>query len=763
MYKWAQASDTPVYRVWDTDDGDTIDEYIKALPADPATVQIGKRMYMRAGAGYDIETTRLHKYAYTYHHQLAIGDMIILIRTWDQYEKLITRLNAWLHARKLRLIIWVANLSHEWMFIQYRHTWSSVFAKQALQPLKCCTKSIEYREALSISGQGGLQNLAKCYTKTKKAKGDLDYSKLRNTYTKLYKVEKGYCIADVAILSEWGEYLISTYIKKDGDRIPMTQTGICRKAVQDALEATGKADQIRQKIREIFPKTEDAYNFTMTYLFRGGYTHANLYWASNDDINQVIPNVIGWDITSSYPSSMLHCPMPYQRFIQIHDLQTDGKRITDPRLNLYDDALIITIRFRGLYQTTLHSIESDHKILPSMPQEGIHLDNGRLICAEDMTVCLTELDYMVYEMYYDWESIEIINAFVSRKGMLPEYLTQPLLDAYVAKYQMKKAHKDHTPEYYNAKAMVNSFYGMTVQRLNMDRWVYVQPDTKVPWIQKHSTKPYWRMTKEQYLSCYWGIWITSWSRYKLLQTVKKLDPDRQHFNVIYCDTDSIYMLDTPRNRQIMKEVNAEIHLKNKDLPPECHDLGEFDMIDHGAHYRFKTLGAKRYIKEHNGIAEITVAGMRKGSYERHYGSETPPEDAEYIIVRLEDPENPERKKEYYIDKDTLFRGFRPSLVLDVDVADKIIPCRHHTPYSADIDGVVMQELSGIALVPTTFKMKMSDYYKSLITEYKLYSRHPVDSNNPLPDIGLEMIEEIDDSEFFEELPDGSIILGGVFG
>jgi hypothetical protein len=768
MYKWAD------YTIYDIDDGDTVNDFLQVFPDDPPRITIGKREYLRLPGSFDIETTRSGKLAYMYHGQFGVGHTIMLYRTWDQYTQIIQGIQQYLHLHKLRLIVWVANLSHEWMFIQYRHTWTSVFAKQPCQPLRSVAQRIEYREALSISGQGGLANLAKNYCKTKKAKGDLDYTKLRNYYTKLNKTEKGYTIADCAILLEFGYKMFELYCAQPGDKIPMTQTGICRKMVRDAVAGTGKEPQIKQKIRELYPKTQEIYNYLMLRLFRGGYTHANIYWASSDDVNQVIENVIGFDYTSSYPAVMLHdmCKYPYTRFITIHDLQNDGRFITDPRCNLQDDALILNITYHGLRCKTLHTIESDHKIITGggFGAEGVCLDNGRIICADHMTVCQTELDYMIYCKFYEWDSIDIISAQTAKKGSLPKYLTQPLLDAYVKKQQLKAAGLDETTEYKNAKAIVNSYYGMCVQRLVFAEWHYHQEDTKEPWQQTPSRTPYWKMIKDQVLSPYWGIWVTAWARYKLLSTVAELDPDRDHFNVIYCDTDSIYMLDSPRNRQIIKEHNAAVHVYNKDLPPECHDLGEFDAIGKGAHYKFKTLGAKRYIKLHDGRAEVVVAGMRKGSYERAFAQETPPDGEDYCILKIPDRDDPTKKKEMYISEYDLFAHFRDGCIIDVDVSDKLRPAPTYTPYSEEIDGVCMQELSGVALIPVRFSITMGHYYKSLIAQWDLYRRRPVGKQPENLHLTFDDLDDFEDLDAIgdmqeitgdvQELPEGLIILGG---
>ena len=681
------------------------------------------KKYLRIGCGFDIETTRKDTHAFMWVWQLSYGEDVVIGRTWFAYEYLLEQLRAYLLKLNARLIVWVANLGHEFSFLGMRYHWDKVFAKESHQPLLAVNGRIEYREALSISGQGGLANLAKNYTKTQKAVGDLDYTIMRNSQTPITDQEMHYICNDVLILSEWGEYIFREY-SDNKKQIPMTSTGIVRNSIKAAAYATGHIKEITDAIKEIYPNRE-TYNFIMMWLFRGGYTHANAWW-----VLVVWDNVIGADYTSSYPSVML-CDgyyYPKSEFIPFR-LQTDGKQITDPVID--QQCVWFVAIFKGIRRKTMHTVESQHKIIS---YEGARFDNGRLVAADRIRVALTEIDYQIYCMFYDWEEIEIQRAFKAVRGTLPEYVLKPLREAYQTKARLKKWAKkrginpDTIPEYRNAKATINSYYGVMVQRLCFTEYEFDENTGK--WSEHESKKTYRQMIAHALLSPYWGIYVTAWARYNLLSTVAALDPDESGNLVIYCDTDSIYGEDCPRFRAVVAAYNERQAEKNRKLPEEFADIGCFDWIgadDQGepAHYKFKTLGAKRYIKYHDGEAEVTVAGMRKGSLENSILRQFATENS-YILYS--DPEH-KRGKLGYIDIDELFGVFSDAFCLECDESWKNRSA-YDIEYQEDItdsygNTETMYEKSGVAIVPISFSIDMKIAYLLLLQEIAENRRKPI--------------------------------------
>ena len=63
-------------------------------------------------------------------------------------------------------------------------------------------------------------------------------------------------------------------------------------------------------------------------------------------------------------------------------------------LNIY-----FIFKFVNIKAKTSHSIISFNKC----KTVGEQLDNGRIREAKELTITITDLDYKIYEMFYDWD------------------------------------------------------------------------------------------------------------------------------------------------------------------------------------------------------------------------------------------------------------------------------------------------------------------------------------------------------------------------
>lgn len=673
--------------------------------------KIGRQRYIRLSAGFDIETTKKDQKAYMWCWQFSINGSVLIGRTWQQYDQFLELMNGYLSYRNCFIIVWVANLGHEHAFLGRRYHWDKIFAIDSHSPLLARSGVVEYRECLSISGQGGLENLAKNYCTTQKAVGDLNYTKIRNSKTPILDGSNGteneqkYIENDVIILSEWMDYILKEYVD-NGSRIPLTATSIPRNKLKENVKKTGKAKEIRELIKAIYPDRV-TYNFIMRYLFRGGYTHANIYNAMI-----VFDDVHGVDFDSSYPASMEHCSYPVSGFVPV-TLETDGKYITDEKMKTR--CVWFIADFYGIEKTTQHTVESEHKI---MQYDNARFDNGRLSSADHIRVALTEVDYMVYCMMYDWDRIEVVQAHSAAKGRLPRYVLDTLEYFYKKKYDLKKAGKSKTPEYQNAKIGVNINYGMMVQRLNFQEWTYNQDTGE--WESAPSKKTYRQMINGQVLYPYWGIYITAWSRYNIIQLIHSMDPTMDDNNVIYCDTDSIYFLDSPRCRAIVEAWNTAIIARNEqELPYYMRRLGALDPVDDDdLAYTFKTLGAKRYMKlytvDGEPHIEITVAGMKKNSLQRKLLQPFKHADD---CIRWNDPDP--KRHSGYISVSEIFDQFNDHMLLMLTESYKTTVKYEPDYYSDTItdeygNTEIMEEYSGAAIIDIPFQIRMDETYLNYI-------------------------------------------------
>ena len=648
-------------------------------------------------AAFDIETTndKETKSAYMYHWQFALADNVIAGRTWDEFFDFLHWLTQAAYLSEGKLIVFIHNMSFEMSFllpqIYARGLLDSIFAKEEREPIEVRLKNgIIFRDTMALTNMS-LAALAKNYTKTQKLVGDLDYSIPRNSQTPLTEKELEYCINDVLILKEYAEQLHEEYTMK-GRKIPMTSTGIVRQYVREQIPKKKKY-AINKSIEKLYPKTVEQYNYTMRWLFRGGYTHAN-----TAQCNKILENVISYDFTSAYPSIMIHKFFPMSPFKPLSPDKWNEKDIT--RLVDHGRCVIFMADFYGIETTTYHCVESRHKLI-DFSNDAI-FENGRLYSAGHIRVLLTDVDYNIYRDFYKWEKMEIVSAKTAHRGQLPDYLYNAVLEFYkgkkVLKEQiktMKRAGVDTTDAQkllQKIKGMLNSCYGMTVSRLNFGEIRYgehtdAETGETVVGYYEDEGKEYSEMKAEQILSPYWGIYVTAYCRQNILRAIKHFDK-----YAVYSDTDSIKILSTaPGIEEFFSEYNEKIRTRNEticetfELDPLIYsDLGTFDC--EGTYTRFKTLGAKRYLYELDGVVEAVVAGLPK-SVSKNYAKEH--------------------------GNDELFKFFSNGMFFEY--ADK-----HAHQYtgecSAVIAGELMHELGSCYIFETSFKMSIESLFMTQIHE-----------------------------------------------
>lgn len=653
---------------------------------DIETSNVTKEVHRLTKTGRISKVTDTKHMAFMYHWQIALASddtaHVFMGRYWSEFERLMQLLTV--HYKldfNKRIICWIANTSFEFQFIRKRFEWDpdDLFAREERHPMKFRTGGWEFHEALTISG-GSLAQLAKDYTTTQKLKGDLDYDIFRSGKTALTQEEKSYCINDVVILSEWSKYIFDTYIIPDR-KIPLTKTGLlraeCRAELMRMLGPDG-ARQYMQLIREAFP-SQDVYEFWFRYFFRGGYVHSNILMTG-----VTIKRVKGYDRTSSYPAEMLlklnHYPI------------TPFKAEEFSEEALKNKCCVMVVRFKNIRRRWSHSIESKSKAieLEHSKEYPIVIDNGRIAQAGKLTVMLNELDYEIYNRFYIWDDMEVLSFETSERGPLPIFIRKVLAKYYKQKATLKKSGKSDTVEYVISKQKVNSFFGMMVTRIELDKIIYEGDEWKI--LEKELD--FEDEIKSQFLLPQWGIWVTSLARYELLipaaDITEKIGDGRNKngAGVVYDDTDSIKVYDpTGEAEKIIEEYNrkqAELIEAAGLKDPAFNDLG---MYDHeGTYDRFKTLGAKRYLTEEHGKIKATIAGLPKASILNVEGDPFDAFDADGMLIDAE-----------------------------ISLKNGISYIDEPTTYTAP-DGEVMSELSSAGIFDMSFKMNLDKIYYSLVID-----------------------------------------------
>lgn len=706
-------------------------------------------------AGFDIETTGTDKGAFMYKWQMTFGEYLISGRTWDEWMYLMeeiqkaykfctekVKMKKSTHTNVHTFILWIANQGYEYQFL-CRKQWNGanivcmdtksetcdVFADGMRRPLKTMLSflgdevgAITVFDALKFSASLGSLASDYCLSSKKKTTlpdgtvvSDLDYSIPRNSMTPLNAEEEEYCDCDVTILYEWAHFYLNAYLEQNGIA-PMTSTAIIRSAVVENYDATVKGLYNFNNTLNLHPDFSE-YVRVMENLYRGGFTYAN-----RAKVGKEIEDVVGKDFTSSYPAVMLQEKFPSTPFKM-------EKVTKEDELDKYKGkAWYADFHFKNIIITNGVSVEPAFKMREwqgsaskTAMKTGCVIDNGKIAYAKEMTVTLCEYDWDTYKKFYTWDDVEISDFMCAEKDYLPSWFTDIIKHYYKDKAKLKAEGNDGTIQYALAKAVVNGLYGLTVQKVHFDKvsfkdgeWMCKRLNYKhredriemqeiyertigrdVNSMKKNGGRP------KVVLSPYWGVWCTAIARNRILNAIDALGDD-----FVYCDTDSVYYEHEEEHEDFFDNWNNDVYDWNDAflVEHEFHTLGNFDPVELDKKckkfkYKFKTLGAKRYIKYTDEFLHATIAGLPHGSLQRRAKNvvgEDPKKQVEWMVNAFEDgmeiaADEAMKNAHKYID----------------EAVDDVV---------TDVDGnsEIMHEDSCIMIYPIEFTMKLDRDYKKIV-------------------------------------------------
>lgn len=654
-------------------------------------------MYQDIGCGFDIETTKIpdEKLSFMYIWQFSLNDVTVIGRSWEEMRHFCEILQKRYNLNyNNKLLVYIHNESFEFQFMKKEIPWSTkrgycdIFALDSRTVIKALSKYyIEFRDSMVLT-QLSLQKLAENFQlSVQKLKGDLDYEAIRNSKTSMTNQELAYCINDVQILSEfYHKYIKKEFIAKQL-KIPMTATGIPRDEMKRNFKKIPKKEKnkLTKRIKNAFPDFE-MYKIFMEWLYRGGFTHSNV---AMSNIVFALMYMFSFDFKSSYPAVMLHNIFPWKFYKEDEEIFYKygfNKKFTEKY------AYFGTFIFYNIRAKTSHSIETRNKI-KRMDMEDALWDNGRLVsCPGRIEVVLNETDMRIYEMFYEWDKVEVSDFYISQKTELPKYLKDLVLKYFYLKETLPK----NTVEYRNAKAQLNSLYGMCCTSLYFENYELRVGSDMLDRVESHKT--YEELTQNVLLLPQWGIWITSYARYNLLSNIHKIGND-----AVYSDTDSIKLINTTAHQWVfdtwndkMRKINSTMYV-GKYERETFKDLGIFD--NEGKMLKFKCLGAKRYIytitSEGHIKNKVTIAGLPKGSLEAKCEKE-------------------------HLD---IYEEFSDKMYIDSNESNKLTSAycdiefeRDVTDYQGHYEHVKVS--SCITLVPSHFEMNLTKDYLQMIEKFK---------------------------------------------
>lgn len=556
-----------------------------------------KENYIDVVCSFDIETSLLHigdeDHAIMYIWMMDINaEYQIIGRTWDEYKRLTDLINEFCGDR-LKLVVYVHNLSYEFAFLQgiYKFNQENVFAVKSHKVLKATAGAIEYRCNYLRTNMSLAKWLDKLPVEHKKKVGYLDYTIVRYPWTPLTDREMEYCLCDVIGMTEG----IKMDMEKNNDTlitIPLTSTGYLRRLVKTSMR-----NYPHYRLQETIPPLE-VYRF-LRRAFEGGDTHANRHFAG-----RVIEHVENHDRSSSYPAVQCNEMFPVGRWRKAKMQTVD----TLKNLTQAGYAFVADITISNIVMTDYYYPDPIISLSKCWENDGVVSDNGRVLKADKISITVTDLKYYDICSVYSWETIEIGGIYYSKYGRLPREYTSIIKEQYMLKTKLKDV--DGQEYYYmKSKNIVNSCYGLSAQDPGKITYDFINGEF-LPSSEGSDTK-YQHAKKGMFLSYAWGVWTTSWARHHLLEGINVVY--KQGGYVYYWDTDSVKHspgidFNDYNNKRVMECLQSGSSAT--DSKGKIHHMGVYEQeIDYK---RFKTLGAKKYVYEDMaGKLHITIAGVVK--------------------------------------------------------------------------------------------------------------------------------------------------------
>lgn len=662
--------------------------------------------YYNLVTAFDIETTTIlsdEPYAFMYQWQYCIEDYVFMGKTWEEFQEfmniLSTKLGLYIRQGDNDLIFgkslvtYVHYLSYEFQFMRFfLGDLIHPLVTDKYAPLLIPTKlGITFRCSYRLTNKT-LEKFTKGFEHAKLA-GDLDYYVKRTPKTPMTDTELAYCYCDVKGLCE----AIRDRLEKDKRyniaSIPLTSTGYVRKDCQKSMNTESKNRANFQKSK----LTPELYRL-LRAAFRGGNTHANAAHSGQliGEPCKRYPYAKGgkikhYDIGSSYPASILINTFPMGPFIRSAELE--GRYRKDnikPLMRKFIELCrancillkvrLIDVRYTGScgvpyipISKTMYRISDTAEIIE---------DNGRIYSAPLLEMTLTDIDFKIIMRDYSIGALEIVEAYTSWRGKLPEELRSVVLDYYKRKTLLKHAESPEDQyEYAKAKEYLNSTYGMMVMRIDRLEFEYVDNEYKLLDKSLQEQIDTYYESRSNCLPYQWGVWVTSNSRARLQAGLDICGPD-----LLYTDTDSVFYIGDHEaefealNDKLRKQAeSAGAVAENR--AGELFPIGLWDREDDSK--LFMTLGAKKYILSTDGEhLETTIAGVSKKL------------GAEYFTEHG-------------------FEAFRDDTIIR-DSGKIAAVYNNEPPHYIEVDGVKILTASNIAMIPSAYTVHITDKYGRFI-------------------------------------------------
>lgn len=464
-----------------------------------------------------------------------------------------------------------------------------------------------------------LAALADNYAETyDKAVGEIDYNVIRYQDTELdINSDWYYMFSDVAAQYDG----IKGYLKAMGYKYafeaPFTSTGFVRTECRKA----SKADE---HWRDEFKKGElslEQYNLCR-WGFMGGVCITSFLYSGVTIRSDKLRHK---DFVSSYPAR------------QILDYMPVGAPSWYGDVEYIDELNDLLNTYCCIFELTLFEVHIKKGVTaPCIPnskcigvKEGVKV-NGKIVYAKELTIAVTEVDFKWIKRQYKCEDFKVKHMLIFERGTMPDWLKKEIMHYFENKCTLKES---DPLLYMKSKALLNCIYGMTATAIIRDDYEWNDGEfTLKEYEDKEEKEKDQEKKLRKYYNSYnsfmpyqYALYTTAFARdalYTMIECTGNNDGDGDDLtdvykNFLYCDTDSVFYLETEFNkvrmdtyinkcRERAKKAGAFIGDKFLGVPEDEPEIRAFRGL-HAKCYAMEEWNKKKNKFELN----VVIAGIPK--------------------------------------------------------------------------------------------------------------------------------------------------------
>lgn len=567
-------------------------------------------------------------------------------RTWSEFRDLLNILNTFSNKGKCKyyIVCYTQDLSYVYYSIkkELEDLNSNVFFLRPSVPLTAEFGVIQFRNLFELTGK----RVEDLNTKSSKIViEEEDYKKVITPITPLSELEIASCLSENIVICEY----INTLKDQYGSiaNLEYTKIGYVRTDLHDLCIGDEYMSSKKTKYTRLTNNIciHDLREYaTLKECCSGGYAFCN------PELKDVtLYNVKHKDAISKYPSKMCcepEFPLYYMGTIEYMN-EAQFAYMKSLGYAMFGEVTIKNIRtkhqnFIPLSRDRCEIIELSDELKNSLSEEELKeyvpmFEQDKLFRYKgEIRTSITSVDYRYLPEVYDWDSIVFRGVYVYRKGYLPKPVIEYVLRLYKKKTKNKNR-KGKEKEYNLDKIKLNALSGCAItdpckETLEENEYGVCKAKVNTALDILEKCKAYNRKLKagKIILPYHWGIFILALARDDLYLAINEATK-RNIF--AYTDTDCIiyendkYLKgdEIDKFEKWLEEDNKDTERKMKktckklkldeDIWKAQTDEGKVKPLGfwatEGVYKRFKSLGAKKYIKEDDNGVIVTVSGLNK--------------------------------------------------------------------------------------------------------------------------------------------------------